>query len=920
MSGIYQGKFSTPDLRVDTNISLASSLKLSAEVQGMFSPIATDASKISSGAFLDIPSIYTKEALNDATDRGAAWDDKSYAGKVPTVDLYNYFLSNGFTPAQAAGILGNIHTESRFSTSAYNPSENAIGLCQWEGGRKTNLENFAKQKHMSIYDWHLQADFIMEELKTSESNAYDQLMKATTPEEAAQVFQSQYERSKYLGDRPQNARYYFDQLSASASAPALDSTQSIEQLLMSGMFHPSLNALLQTGLELGKDALVKLFNGTDFDASKLLNFLPVHPLDEVANLELQNQPKIILREKGFDPTDQQQPADFIINKDGTIFCNHIPEVGQKEIIIEDVRSEGDFLSGASPEQKGAAAALVAYLQQRLAMTDSTGVHIPEVQDPEGLLPEPLPDASASNNSSDSNGTGNPGENGSGGYGGSGGGSDSGYPGSGTQSQTLNRLDDAGDGQITQNQASALFAHPDNEPSIPGESNQMLALKDVTGSLETKSFPGDAYAAVLERGDDGYGVGRFGFTAYAYLGWLDGFSDADFDDLEDMEDPLPASKDHKTAPGKLPHGTVKRLRAIKKKFDAFKDKVIKDGHGPGGENTSQMTDKDLMKLFLNAEAKTALPPNATDEDKLDQAFIQSLSQLANKGDKPDSDELTQFYPPELQEIMANQLVNKYAYQSAQLHDGKFQPSDVVLAMHLGYFPSEKDIAKFADSIVHPADLGYPLAYKARENPNAPFAWSELGGTPVGDPESYFITQFRSKYNPDVSGAQELHNADCGPTSLAMLLVHYGRVQMPDNRESLIETVESQFMGANIHNSNGYNLQQLKKGAEAANLHADRINGLAAVDKAFEDNPNASVILVGQPRHAWQDDPRQTSETYVDSGSCNHIVVIAGKTSNGDYILLDPLSLSGPRIVTRQQIQRYIADGLNGEGGTGLVVYP
>jgi hypothetical protein len=139
---------------------------------------------------------------------------------VQAKQLYDYFTEHGFSAAQASGILGNIQTESSFKTNAYNSGEGAIGLCQWEGGRRTELEHFAKEEGKPVTDWHVQADFIMHELKGddkgggSEKGAYAAIMAAHTPEQAAVAFQSRYERSASLGDRAANAGNIYHQLNA----------------------------------------------------------------------------------------------------------------------------------------------------------------------------------------------------------------------------------------------------------------------------------------------------------------------------------------------------------------------------------------------------------------------------------------------------------------------------------------------------------------------------------------------------------------------------------------------------------------------------------------------------------------------------------------------------------------------------------
>ncbi|MBX9721262.1 MAG: hypothetical protein K2X81_07710 [Candidatus Obscuribacterales bacterium] len=126
--------------------------------------------------------------------------------------LFDYFVNQGFSHAQASGILGNMKTESSFRTNAYNPGEGAIGLCQWEGGRRTALERFATQLGKAVTDWTVQAGFVMHELTHGESGAYESLKQCETPAEAARVFQSQYERSAGLTNRAANAVEIYHQL------------------------------------------------------------------------------------------------------------------------------------------------------------------------------------------------------------------------------------------------------------------------------------------------------------------------------------------------------------------------------------------------------------------------------------------------------------------------------------------------------------------------------------------------------------------------------------------------------------------------------------------------------------------------------------------------------------------------------------
>lgn len=127
---------------------------------------------------------------------------------VKAKEIYDYLTDHHkLSPAVASGILGNMMTESNFKTNAYNAGEGAIGLCQWEGGRRTNLERFAAAEGKPVTDWHVQVDFMMKELKGSESNAFAKLQTAQTPAEAAALFDKYFERSSghARGQRMANA-------------------------------------------------------------------------------------------------------------------------------------------------------------------------------------------------------------------------------------------------------------------------------------------------------------------------------------------------------------------------------------------------------------------------------------------------------------------------------------------------------------------------------------------------------------------------------------------------------------------------------------------------------------------------------------------------------------------------------------------
>jgi hypothetical protein len=115
---------------------------------------------------------------------------------ISSNEAIDYLVKKGMTPAQAAGVVGNLIQESTLNSGAYNKSEGAYGLAQWRGSRLSDLQSFAASQGKSIDDVNTQLDFIMHELKGKESKAGQMLFASKTADEAAFNFGKYYERPK----------------------------------------------------------------------------------------------------------------------------------------------------------------------------------------------------------------------------------------------------------------------------------------------------------------------------------------------------------------------------------------------------------------------------------------------------------------------------------------------------------------------------------------------------------------------------------------------------------------------------------------------------------------------------------------------------------------------------------------------------
>lgn len=101
----------------------------------------------------------------------------------------------GFSSAGAAGALGNLEVESGWNPTAANPNEGAIGIAQWEGGRRTSLDAYAAKTGGSEKSLGTQLGYLANELKNSYSGVLAYMRRATNPAAAAAEWDANYEGS-----------------------------------------------------------------------------------------------------------------------------------------------------------------------------------------------------------------------------------------------------------------------------------------------------------------------------------------------------------------------------------------------------------------------------------------------------------------------------------------------------------------------------------------------------------------------------------------------------------------------------------------------------------------------------------------------------------------------------------------------------
>ncbi len=110
-------------------------------------------------------------------------------------EITAFLRGKGEGAAQIAAIEGNMQVESGFSPTAYNANENAIGIAQWELGRKVNLDRYAAQTGGSEASLQTQLGYFWQEATGPYKSVLDQINSSNDVATDAAVWDSGYEGS-----------------------------------------------------------------------------------------------------------------------------------------------------------------------------------------------------------------------------------------------------------------------------------------------------------------------------------------------------------------------------------------------------------------------------------------------------------------------------------------------------------------------------------------------------------------------------------------------------------------------------------------------------------------------------------------------------------------------------------------------------
>ena len=142
----------------------------------------------------------TEEHMTDdtGTDMSGSVSAANIKASENKTKVWKFLKANGYSDEAAAGIMGNMQSESGFDPGIEERTtrkDKGYGLCQWTFGRRTRLESFARSKGKPASNIDVQLDYLLKELKTSYKSCYvPKFRESTDIEYTTWTFLSRFEK------------------------------------------------------------------------------------------------------------------------------------------------------------------------------------------------------------------------------------------------------------------------------------------------------------------------------------------------------------------------------------------------------------------------------------------------------------------------------------------------------------------------------------------------------------------------------------------------------------------------------------------------------------------------------------------------------------------------------------------------------
>lgn len=250
--------------------------------------------------------------------------------------------------------------------------------------------------------------------------------------------------------------------------------------------------------------------------------------------------------------------------------------------------------------------------------------------------------------------------------------------------------------------------------------------------------------------------------------------------------------------------------------------------------------------------------------------------AKPAPKPEAKPAVQGSGPRLKQGDSGEAVKKL---QARLKELGFDPKGVDGSFGanteaaLRAFQAAKGLA--VDGVAGPATWG-ALGIKVEETT----AGTAAGGSLHARRESWFISQFSSRYNPNEDAP---NNGNCGPTSLTMVAKAFGKINPTAKEADAAIEHSRRRMGDSRNEYDGTSVEGIARGARSFGLNAK---------VAWNANTNTIAAELAQGRAVI------VHGAYIRQngsyGGGHYYVVTAIK--DGKAYLNDPAITAGPRVVS------------------------
>ncbi|CAN5424341.1 hypothetical protein BH10CYA1_BH10CYA1_02960 [soil metagenome] len=279
----------------------------------------------------------------------------------------------------------------------------------------------------------------------------------------------------------------------------------------------------------------------------------------------------------------------------------------------------------------------------------------------------------------------------------------------------------------------------------------------------------------------------------------------------------------------------------------------------------------------------------------QKFVTGLK----NGEMPTADQVKRYLPKQVQEQIADGMIKEF---SSQLKTGEnADVGKVALSVELGHTATWQDLANnqnFVDTATERAGIQTNDA-------------GSMGSIDTKNLQNIFFTQFaHPDWNP-YSDAP-LSSSNCGPASLAMVLRALGvgpaGVDLYGDPNPLVAQVRIMMTGEN-NPSAGTNVGEVGAAAQQLGLTSESVGSLAQINQALAENKK--IVVGGDPiaynqgmtTDQYASHPNGDGTVSVFTGG--HVIAVAGRDDNGNYIVLDPAYKEGVLTLTADQLQGFMA---------------